>query len=73
MDPASDEWGEPDRPGGWLPDMPPKAIMGNADLQEFLTSKATNPGDKRDYTAWDIARRKSSARSVTVEPKAIPT
>ena len=40
--------------------------MGNADVQEFLISKATNPNDARDFDTWDRDRRKSGASNLTV-------
>jgi hypothetical protein len=55
----------------WLPNVPPKVIMGNADAQEFLISKATNPSDPRDFDTWDRDRRRSGASSVTVDNKGL--
>jgi hypothetical protein len=55
----------------WLPGVSAKVIMGNADAQEFLISKATNPNDARDFDTWDRDRRKSGASSVTVDNKGL--
>jgi hypothetical protein len=55
----------------WLPGVSAKVIMGNADAQEFLISKATNPSDARDFDTWDRDRRRSGASSVTVDNKGL--
>ena len=47
----------------WLPGVPPKTIMGNADVQASLISKATNPNDVRKTSTRGTATAGSQARA----------